>query len=67
MSDNSTQLPSKKISQQLRSWYAGGQKGITTVCSTEGVPQPVVDAVVRWYVQGYARFDAIIKELEKTE
>lgn len=62
-----TLSPHKEISNRLLRWYAGGQKGLATVCDAEGVPQSVKDAVHRWYEQGWKRLDAIIKDLEQLD
>lgn len=55
----------KHLAKRLRKWYDGGEKGLISLCETEDAPDAVIAAARRWYSQGFARLDAICKELEK--
>ncbi len=57
----------KELAARLRKWYAGGEKGLLTLCEIEGAPPAVIAQAKNWYKKGYARFDAIVKELEKDD
>lgn len=57
----------KELAARLRRWYAGGEKGLLTLCEIEGAPPAVIAQAKNWYKKGYARFDAIVKELEKND
>jgi hypothetical protein len=56
-----------KAADRLEEWYAGGEKGMLTICDNEDAPQSVKDAVRHWYKEGRKRFDVlvgIVRELE---
>ncbi len=55
------------IVERLRAWYANGEKGMQTLCSIRETPEHVKYEATRWYTRGYARFDAILKDLEKLD
>lgn len=57
----------QQIVERLRVWYAGGEKGMQTLCSIQNNPEVIKDAAVRWYTKGHARFDAILVDLEKLD
>ena len=59
-----------KVSERLETWYAGGEKGLFTLCDREDVPQSIKDAARHWYSQGRERFDVLVglvRELEEKE
>jgi hypothetical protein len=57
----------KEIARRLKIWYAKGEKGLLTLCETEGTPPAVKAQAEHWYKMGHVRFDALIKELEKND
>lgn len=56
---------SNDLAQRLLQWYAGGEKGLMTLCAEEGLPDSVKKAVQRWYDKGRTRLNAIAREIEK--
>lgn len=55
------------LADRLEDWYAGGEKGLLTICDDEDVPQVVKNAVRHWYKQGRIRFDGLVAEVRDLE
>jgi hypothetical protein len=55
----------KGLSKRLVDWYDGGERGLLTICETDGAPQAVTDAVRRWFELGRLRMQAIADEIEE--